>query len=479
MFDQPHKRKEFLAAVKAGRINAQLIEKAMAAYQSFADADLNDVVPLLQQPVSKKFAAALIAVNADPHKLEKLVKLYAGERRPEVESDLAAAIGMCKSPTVFTEIAKMINHKDVNQRKKALKLLIKQEDGLQQRELVLALINDPQPAIAEVMLKQVIAIGGKGFQSQLRHFATVGAPETAALCLKALLNQPNLKNIPVFIHGLAYQQGDMVGALSQALGQAMQDAPDYVLEELIKAIGVSDQKVAQTALKMFAGMPNLKEATRSLLLFADSVSPMVRDDIYRLMGTIGDTFVPVVLDLMRDQPEQAVRVQAMNLAKIMKNPKLGPLFLQELKNPDWMVRYSAMQVLAAMKSPQALPILVEFLNQDESSMAAIQALDRYGDMRLAKPFFQKLTSQSNESEQLALLDALLNLNDPRFIGHLAKFLESPVVKGKAVKRCAEVVIDLGKRHNVAVPESVVALNDQLTEKKLEDLPDLGLKLSSD
>ncbi|CAM2008608.1 HEAT repeat domain-containing protein [Acanthopleuribacter pedis] len=479
MFEQPHKRQEFLQAVKAGRINAQLLEKALASYQSFADADLNEVLQLMQLPAAKKFAAALISVNQDPEKLGKLMQMFARERRPEVEAELAAAIALCKSDAIFTEIAKMINNKDPNHRKKALKLLIKQEKGMQQRELVLALMNDPQPPIAEAMLKQVIASGAKGYQGQLRHMAVVGADSIAVLCLKALLNQPSMKNVPVFIHALATQQGEIAAALSQALGRHMQEAPEAVLEEIILAIGSSDPKVGAAALKMFVGMPDLKEATRRLLLFADSVSPLVRDDIFRLMGTVGDTFVPIVLALVQEQPEQAVRIQAMNLAKIMKNQKLGPLFLQELKNPDWMVRYSAMQVLSAMKSPQALPILVEFLNQDESSMAAIQALDRYGDMRLAKPFFQKLTTQSNESEQLALLDALLNLGDPRFIGHLSKFLDSPAVRGKAVKRCAEVIIELGKRHGVAVPEKVIALNDQLTEKKLEDLPDLGLKLSSD
>ncbi|CAM2068042.1 HEAT repeat domain-containing protein [Sulfidibacter corallicola] len=479
MFESSKSRKEFLQAILAGRINAQLLQKAMGSYQSFADADLADVLPLVTHPQAKKFGAALVSVNRDPQKLSRLMDLFTRERRPEAESDILAAIAVCKAGDTRSLVAKMTNDKNVDVRKKALKLLIRLEDWARQRDLVGSLLLDPNPSISEAMIRQLVSQEATApYAAALRQLALHDQESIRDASLKALIKHKNPKNIEVFLQALAHSQGEVKQQLEAAISGFISDDPSATGQQIIGALTDPDDKVVETALRLYLTLPNQAEAFRNLLSFTDSVTAFMRDEVFKRLIPHQDYIVPLVLDLCRLEQNPALKLQALNLAKVLKNNKLAPLFLHELKNPDWMVRYSAMQVLAAMRSPQALPILVEFLNDSDSSMAAIQALDQYRDMRLAKPFFQKLSApDANESEQIELLKALRNLGDQRFLPHLAKFLEGPLMKGKARKLCAEVIIAICDEKNVQVPESVRKLHESLSEKTLEDLPDLGLKLS--
>jgi len=184
------------------------------------------------------------------------------------------------------------------------------------------------------------------------------------------------------------------------------------------------------------------------------------------------------LVIFKTEQDPALRLQAMNLAKVLKHQQLAPIFLHEMKNPNWLVRYTAMQVLGDMKAQQALPALVEALNSEDASIAAIQALDKYRDIRLAKPLFQKLPN-GNESEQTEIVKVVQNIGDARLLPHLAKFLDSAAPKGGVKKLTAEIIIAMCKATNTAVPPRVTQIYDGLREKTVNDLPDLGLKMSDD
>jgi HEAT repeat protein len=247
-------------------------------------------------------------------------------------------------------------------------------------------------------------------------------------------------------------------------------------KKVVVAITADDAAVRQAALKLFFKLPEPPKAFRRLLMYLTSVASGLRDLAFAELAKHGDPFAELLMNLFKKERDPVLRLQALNLAKALKHPKLAPVFLHELKNPDWLVRYTAMQVLAEMKSPQALPALIEALREPETAQAAIQALDKYRDLRLAKPFFQKLP-HAPESEQVELLAAIQNLGDARLLAHLGKFLDSSAPKGKAKLRAAVTIIAICGQSNTAVPERVQQIYDSLRTRTVEDLPDLGLQLA--
>lgn len=480
MFETEKSRNEFLGALRTGRVNPQMLEKAAAEIGSFADCNAEDILWSLAHadPNLRQFGKAVFARCADEQKMSKLMELYRNERRAATADAYLAALTELDPQAIFGVTGKMVNSTDPETRRKALEMLVAQDNWAKQRTQVSALLEDPRPDISEAMLRQVAVKAPRAYVSQLRLLARHDKPEIRALCLQALVGMNQMANAELFLHRLPHESGEVKKVLFDAVVRFIKTEPGPMTEVIVKTLAATDQKAARSAMDFFVKLPDRRGAFRCFLKFSDSVSSMMRDQLYQIATTVADAFVDPVLDVAKNERDPALRLQAVNLAKALKHQKLAPIFLHELKNPDWLVRYTAMQVLSDMKSPQALPIIVEALGNPESSMAAIQSLDKYRDIRLAKPFFQKLP-QGHESEQIEIMKALHHIGDARLLTHLFKFLDSDAPKGKARKFAAETIIAMCKETGTPVPPKVTQIHESLRDRGFDDLPDLGLKMSED
>ncbi len=478
MFESSKSRREFLMALRAGRISAQVLEKAMAETAAFADATIAELNWSFGHDKAdyKKFAQQVLAVSTEENKVTRLMELFSKERRPAAEADLSAAISACGSGDVLAELTKMVNNKNLDVRKKALVLILGQPKWHQHRNLVMTLLADPKPEISEATLLQVIKKAPKAYVGQLRRLAEHSKPEIRALSLNSLVSMADMTNAELFLQRMARESGELRKTLYSAIVNFIKTDPPGMTATIAATLADTAAEVRSAGMGLVLKMPDQAATLKAILNYCSSVSSMMRDGVFAEIAKQPDAFVDSVLAIFKSERDPALRLQAMNLAKLLQHQKLAPIFLHEMKNADWLVRYTAMQVLGDMKSAQALPLLMEQLNNPEASVAAIQALAKYKDMRLAKPFLQKM-STGNEAEQLELLKALEGLGDNRLLPHLAKILDSPAAKGKARKASAETIIRMCATAGTQVPARVLEINDSLQEKTVDDLPDLGLKLS--
>jgi len=478
MFESSKSRGEFLMALRGGRISAQVLQKAMAETAAFADATVADLSWSFghDNVDYKKFATAVLAVSTEENRVARLMDLFLKERRPAAEADLSVAIAACGPGPVLAELSKMVNNKNLEVRKKALVLILAQQNWFQHRNLVMTLLADPKPEISEATLLQVVRKAPAAYVGQLRRLATHKKPEIRALSLNCLAAMNDMANAELFLQRMPLEGGDLRKTLYTAIVTFIKADTSAMTARIAATLSDTVAEVRGAGMSLLLKMPDQVATLKAILNYCSSVSAMMRDGVFAELAKQPDAFVDGVLAIFKAEKDPALRLQAMNLAKLLQHQRLAPIFLHEMKNADWLVRYTAMQVLGDMKSPQAVPVLVEQLNNPEASVAAIQALAKYKDMRLAKPFLQKM-SMGNESEQLELLKALEGLGDNRLLPHLAKILDSPAAKGKARKASAETIIRMCEAAGTQVPARVLQINDSLAEKTVDDLPDLGLKLS--
>jgi len=482
MFDNPKSRRELIRALKAGGLNEAVIGRATAEIAHFGDITIEDLSWAFGHGDASavRFAREVIIRSKEAGKLDKLKALLAEEQRPRAKAELSKLIQRCggggDGEESIAQIAQMINNRDAAVRKRGLERFLDHADWHGHRTMVTTLLDDPDPAIAEPMARAVAEKAPRAYIGRIRHLAEHAEDGLRDLCLQALIRTGDAVHADILIRRMPLEQPELRKAMYAALQPMMRADPTTITELLIVNLGDERERVRRGAMTLMAKLPDQADVFRRMLAYCAGVSGMVRERIFGELSNQADHYAGLALKLMEDEADPAVRLQVLELAKFLKSNTLAPLFLRELEHSDWLVRYAAMQVLGEMRSAQALPLLIKLLENPESSAAAIEALDKYRDIRLAKPFLARLPA-ANESEQLALLSAIENLGDGRLLPHLGKFLDSAAPKGKAKLTCAETIMRMCRTIGTAIPEGVRRIHDQLAEKTVEDLPDLGLKLA--
>lgn len=479
MFETPQSRKEFLLSVKTGKISAQMLEKASGQAAAFSEQDPDEILALMGvNEATAVFASAVFAVLDHPQKGVKLVEAMVKERRPEGEAALAKLVAQVPQADLIAGLGRMVNNKNLENRKKALKMLIKLDKWPRHDQLVLPLLQDPNSEIAEVMVRQVAAKAPARYVQYLRQFSRSEDLKTREACLKALMQLGQVRHADLFLERLAFEEGELKDGLRSCLSQFLKSEAEVITKEVVKATTSDIPQVRATAMALFTKLPNKAQAFWIFLQFSGSVSSFLRDQMFQEAKRHADVLVDPILATCQQEQDQGIRLQAIQLAKVLQHQKLAGLFLKELKSEDWMVRYTAIQTLSEMKSPQAVPHFLEMLKEPDAATAAVQALDRYRDMRLAKPLFQFLP-KANANLQIEILKLLENLGDGRFLPHFAKFLEGNAFKEGALKQVALSAKAIGAASGQEVPSNLRDLHERLVEKTLDELPDLGLKLSDE
>jgi HEAT repeat protein len=479
MFETPQSRKEFLLSVKTGRINAAMLQKAADQASVFADQNPDEILALMGvNEATAAFATAVFGALKHPEKGVKLVEAMVKERSPEGEAALSKLAAQVPLEDLIAGLGRMVNSKNLEHRKKALKMLVKLDNWPRHDQLVQPLLQDPNREIAEVMARQVAAKAPARYVQYLRQFSRSEDGKTRETCLHALMNLKKVRHADLFLERLPFEEGELKDALRANLSQFLKTEAQTITKEVVKAITSDIPQVRATAMALFTKLPNKSQAFRIFLQFSGSVSSFLRDQMFQEARKFADALVDPILATCQQEKDQGIRLQAIQLAKVLKHQKLAGLFLKELKSDDWMVRYTAIQTLSEMKSPQAVQPFLEMLKEPDAATAAVQALDRYRDIRLAKPLFQHLP-KAPANLQIEIVKLLENLGDGRFLPHFAKFLEGNAFKEPALKQVAMSAKAIGIASGTEVPSNLRDLHDKLVEKTMADLPDLGLKLSDE
>lgn len=502
MFEAEKSRHQFIKALEAGRIRGAVLQKATAETHYFTDIVVSELTWVFGSANAdyKRFIFGVLQVMRQTDKLDQLKQLQAQAKSPAAREELNKAVALLSggskpaapSPAAAskpaqaappaadeddaTRISRLVNSKDVNSRKQGLKLFTEQPGWQKNRGMVAALLSDPNPELAEAMLRVVIKTAPRGFISQIRAAAHAEKLEVRALALQALVALKQADNVDILLARMPLETGDLQKAVYSALVAMIKADTADMTQRIVTALGNADGRVRQGAMSLLLKMPDQAATFQKILAFCGSINAEMRDQVFAELAKSADAFADLTLNFFRGQPDSALRTQALYLARYLKSQKLAPIFMHELKNPDWLVRHTAMMALGEMKAPQALNALVEQLNNPDASMAAVEALDKYRDLRLAKPLLAKLQS-GNASEQGAVLRALENLADARLVAPLTSFVESNAPKGDVKKKTAEAIINLCQATQTAVPAKVQQIHADLAEKTVNDLPDLGLKLA--
>jgi len=412
-----------------------------------------------------------------PQDIVRLMTAYA-QARPDQETRLAAAIAAAASPEAFASLVKMVNDKNPQTRAKAARLLPQLPEWRRQRALAEALLDDPEPAVSRPMLQAAAQQAPAAFIPWLRRRAGDADADSRALCLRALIATGDPAHADALLARLPFEADALRQEIWGALVAMIKRDPADMTERMIRVLAAPDPEARRAAADLLAKMPDKRDVLRRLLIYAESLGAIPRDAAFAAMKKHAEAFAEPLLALFQGEDAAAVRLQGLALARALGHERLTPLFLHQLKSPDWTTRAAALQTLGAMKAPQALPVLVEMLGRGQDAAAVVQALDRYRDPRLAKPLFQRLPA-ADEAEQIDILKALKNLGDARFLPHLAKFLESASPKGQAKKFTVDAIVDLCRANGQAVPPRILEIQASLSQSALDALPDLGLKLAGD
>lgn len=471
-------RSEFLAALKTNKIEPEMVKKITAsAVSAFENCKIEDIVFLLTHPKDSysEFGRAVLRVSEDPAKITKVRKLHKEAHGTENAPALLSALAASGSSEPFEIVAKSINSQNEQTRKKALDLFLNLDGWSAKRELVSAFLEDPSFEVRSRVLLYIARKAPKLYASYLRHHSSEDQVEVRKICLAALISMKNPKNTQTFLERIPHEDGKLQGLLFGAVLDFTEKNSLLATEGILKSLTFPDAAVRKSAMYFFLQLEDQPTSIRALLDYCQALDTSVRDSVFAETVEHKDVIAELVLHVLETDSDPKRRAQALSLASVLKHEKLTELFLKELTNSDWVLRCLAMRTLGEMKCKEAIPSLLEALQDKEVSIAAIEALSKYGDMKIAQEFFKKL-SKATEPEQLEILEALLEMSDKRFIEPLVKFMESDKSEEKAKLRTEEAIRSICKATKTPVPKKIFEIKKAIKDKRLSEIPDLGLSM---
>lgn len=376
---------------------------------------------------------------------------------------------------VLAQVVQLLNTQDVQKRKRAWETLIKEQGWEQHVQLVLCFFGDPDNSIRDTALKLICEKAGETYGFYLRQFANHQNRELRTLLLKTLIGLKDPENIGMFLERIPSEDEALQKDLAQALAEFIALDVKVATESVVKVFASNEAASRKAAMSFFLKLPDKNLAIKSFLAFSASIAPMVQEEVFKEAKSHKDIFCGLLKDFFTQNKDSALLMQAIQLAKFLGYEGVEDELLKALKSSDWLLQQTAIKGLSSMKSEKAVDSLLELASHPELGPAAISALDKYGDLKYAKAFFQKLPAAS-EPVQIELLKVLQNMGDERFLPHFTKFFSSSAVKPKAKKVCYQAIVGVCAKSKVALPKEVEEEKQKMDQALLDELPNLGLKL---
>ncbi len=241
-------------------------------------------------------------------------------------------------------------------------------------------------------------------------------------------------------------------------------ADERVLDPLISALLSEDWVVRMHASRAIGRLANPQAVDTLVLLLQDKV-PTVRNEALAALKAMGEQAVPPLLTALQEK-DWRVRLKAIEALGVLGSQTAVQPLLDIVKNdPDTAVRQDAIRALGNIGDPSATGCLLRALNEPRLQIQAIEALGKIGD-RNTVPALMKLVTRldpaqyegrvpacedERDEQDLAVVEsairALARLRDDQTIPVLIQALQSTLVR----KEAAEALAAFGK---AAIPPLV-------------------------
>lgn len=285
--------------------------------------------------------------------------------------------------------------------------------------------------------------------------------------LKKYLFKPEWLSV---IRLAAAHQGMKDEALGSAFIKAIQNHPHEREEQMHYAFRVAFQCLRETRVsfqiadhmfqswvRLYCGKPALQSALNRLLhgtgtlrYQPKAITPLldavkqkdltVRSKAVEALGNLKDpNGLPMLIDLLKEDPQPLVRAKAAEVMGIFKSPESIPALLSSLRNDNaFFVRRRAAQALARFKHPTVLPALLQSLFDDDPTIRwrTVEALGQLREPDAVQPLLRLLNEDRVAGVRWRTVEALGLLKNPAVLDELLGLLERDKdvnVRGRVVE----------------------------------------------
>lgn len=383
----------------------------------------------------------------------------------------------------LSEIAKLINSKEPELRKKALIQLISTENWHKHTDLISILLDDPEKSIKLKTLDELTKAHAKNFVGEMRHLCTDKDQDVRVASIKALLQFNSKKNIATFIQSLPSLPQELSQEVNKQIStfilniESEPETSEAVILQVLDNIASVNPDVRKVAMLYLKQISNKNLAASSFITFCSKVSDLILDVLFNEAKKEANFFNPLLEVILNNVQSEQDRIMAIKIAFFLKHPSLVSMLTTELSNENWLIRRNAVQKLGELNNKDSIPELIKLLDDKEISMVVIETLGKFKEPSLLKDLLPRLM-KVGKSEQIAILESVENIagTDPRLIPSLVKFMGSEMTIYEVKKQISELVIRICKKTNSPIPQEIKQILDGEEQKLLDKLPDLKLKM---
>lgn len=469
-------KRDFLKALKAGRVKTEEIRKGLLAHEF----KVEDILWCIfeQDANVRKFGLFALTRVAQYDKIPRLFAALSKETSQSRKIALIQAIAYCRDPDTYAQIGKLINSPIADARRMARHIFVKLDGWPRQKGLVTDFVQDPEADIAVAMAKDIVGKCAKQYEGLMRHLAIHDVLEVRQVVIRWLIGQNNPDYAEVFFGRLALEQGTLKEDLLKALSDLAKHDPTRMTKEVVERLGDGSDDVRRAAIELFSRLPNRRESLHLFLSYAAATTGWIRETMFLEAAKFADRFVDPLLDLLEAGIDDELRHHAYAFAYALKHPKLTDLFLRDYQQGDWVQKGQILKMLSEMGTEIAKPVFVAALDQKETRMIAIRGLLRYDDPALTRKLLAMLPSIEAES-QIAILEGVSKTTEARSIAFITRFIEEQTNDPEVIEVAARTIGKLCKELQVSVPKRVRDAVRRSEASAVESLPDLGLRLVDD
>ena len=207
---------------------------------------------------------------------------------------------------------------------------------------------------------------------------------------------------------------------------------------MVPVLADEQEEVRTAAVELLREMPNLKKVLRTYILHSRGLIHWLRERCMKSILKISTDLVKPLVELMED-PEEDVRIGAMNLAVQTRDPRIvkavAGIFLSD---SDWWVRTMAADILALFPMPDVVKLLASKLQDPDLRYGIFAALGEI-DSPDALPYLLTGLQDQEKGIRSTTLTALEGKDDPKIVEAVLQIARGDPVQ--ALRDKAEVLLE--------------------------------------
>lgn len=252
------------------------------------------------------------------------------------------------------------------------------------------------------------------------------------------------------------------------LTQAAAEQSGALRKHMMVVLSEGDDGIRRQTIQILLKTGDPESVIIEILEFLNELLGWLRTRIIETLQTFGDAVLRPAVSLLRHDNED-IRAAALQLAESFHDPRLvGPL-CRLLKDEDWWLKVTACDSLAQLGDDRAVPYLIEALDDEDCSWAAVDALAQIGSPASLTPLARMLKDKRPEL-RLEVIRAFSRFADERLI-KLLQVVKDEDSSTDVRNRAAEVLRDMAARMKISISntEAASAVDSDAFENPMDRL----------